>query len=182
MRLWVTRAPPLRFFLVPEGARLPPGVAWVESTASQTAAVDLDGMAPWEVSVREARRWMAAHQEAIDAERAAVVPALDALTQRLTDLIESPQLRTILLDLGLTPDRLLQEPASTGAMLEDLTRLFSAPPASNDDVGEKVRQVLRRHGHLDANRRLRRDPEALERLLASLEAIFAPTPPSSSQA
>lgn len=176
MRLWVTRIPPLRFFLVPEGQALPPGDVVVESTALQLASVDLDAMAAWSVSVRQARKWQEANAGAIDAEREALgrnaEASLEAVTAAMSDFIDSSELRGVLAALGLDPVRLTADMADTGQMVEALMGLVSEASLSEEERGRRARKIMRQHGHLDANRALRRDPESLARLLAALEAAL----------
>lgn len=177
MRLWVTRTPPLRFFLVPEGETLPAGDVVVESTALQLASVELSAMSPWEVSVRRARKWFEANTSAIDAERAALSAGAQAVmasaAAAMSSFIESPELREILSAIGLDPARIVGDVSGTGEMVEELMALAEQADLSPDERARRVRKIIRQHGHLDANRALRRDPEAVARLLAALDAALS---------
>jgi hypothetical protein len=71
MELYMT-APPRRFFLVPPGVRVLPGMHHVEDALGRTREVDLSVLAPYEVDRAAVNAWSAAQVAGAEAARAAV--------------------------------------------------------------------------------------------------------------
>lgn len=177
MRLWVC-AKPLHYFLVPDGFTLPNGRHRVESTAGQVRRVDLDAMQEHEITLRQARKWTEGHQAEIEAERAQRRAQLQELQRSveeavasLRDLLDSEILGEVLATLGLDVGSLAQDPQRTMALVGDLVAVQSSAEVGSDAALHEVKQVLRRHGHKQAARNVRRDPELLQALLDALEPL-----------
>jgi len=176
VQLWFTEGNLPRFFLIPDEAEIPLGKDRIENTLGRLLKVDLEALVRFEIELGEARQWFEENEVAIEAVREAKrarieqeLPRLQAMAEALESAFDDELVAKELAGLGLDPAGILNVERGH-AFVEDLVGIVRGSGGRpNPDA---LRKVLRKHGHKHANRLLRGEEAAQQRLLDALERLI----------
>ncbi len=153
LRIWVTATLPQRYFLIPEGKVLAPGALKLQDNAVHFVSVDESEAAPFEVTVRQARKWFEANRPAVESEQAArraqlerMKGQLESLTAWMQRAVESEETKQWMARFGIDAQKLLSDPQGAqqlGLELQKIARASTGQPAA----AAELRAVLQRFGH-----------------------------------